>query len=462
MSIDLHQEYIQTTIKRSDGFTYDLTPYLLADPPLRIIDSLSSEKNRCTFGLVDCPWKPHWGDKITVKQGDQLLFGGSLRENATAERLAPTVIAYYVECPGYAYLLHRKQVIEAYSSTTDVAIMQDLISNYADGFIDAVQTGGTVTIDYMPLNYVSLPEAFNRVIQYSGKYYYVTPDRQIEYYSKSQREALTAVNVIKCGDGYHMYRELKHVGGNIQRLATRVRVRANRQKPSATTERHICHYDSNGNDNTIQLLYKPIPGEITVSRVSPSKTYTLSTDLVDAIPGELVINYDLGKIREGTGTLVFGTSDAVIEVEYKYEEPIEMFREDATAQTNIAAYEGDDGKHDDLIIARDIIDSSAALAIADAKLEQFSNPEEGGTITCWWKYARAGDILKLKDDFYDVDDSFLVQEVESTRVAPGLLEHKITYGKYYQIPNLFAQLRDLKRGLDQIVRFKSNRKALTS
>lgn len=463
------------TYKDYLGNSHDLTPYWQKNS-LRILDSINNDENECSFILFNPPWEPMYGETIQVFQSGVPLFGGKLTRRPEVEDVRGYQF-HHVTCPGFSRLLYRIFVRDLtnggpkiYTSTNDVAVMQDLITNYAPGFTQTkVKTGSTVTIDYLSL-FCSLPEAFDRVRSYSGKYWKVDAQRDIEYHSKAQK-ALVAADVFPLGDAMPYFKDLKHSKGDIRQLKNRVILRSYRQSNTITDKFHFHYTSATKRDNVVQLAWRPIQGTVSVTGANLGagipQGFTIGYDPPPMIfTQDLYVNCDYGKIYEGAATFFKArVVDQIITVEYKARQPIEMVRQDTSSQAIIAAIEGDSGVYDSLEFHREMISQTGAVNLSDDILDNWSEADANGEVTVWYPGVRAGWLINMAIAERDIDDQFVVQQVETSSMGdgiPGRLEHRLTYGKRYYLPSFYTLWRGLKRKIDTVARVPEHTWPLTS
>lgn len=161
---------------------------------LTITDVINDVVNTCKFILEDISGNgiPNNDQEIIVKDVDgNVIFSGYVVNVSYINRVkAGGIAAVNVSCIDYGRLLDRNLVHRTYTSQTDAAIIQDIITRYCAGAgitVNNVIEG--VTIDQIAFNYIQPSQAIRRICELTGRSWYIDYDKDIHYFPTTTNAA---------------------------------------------------------------------------------------------------------------------------------------------------------------------------------------------------------------------------------------------------------------------------------
>lgn len=166
-----------------------------------------------------------------------------------------------------------------------------------------------------------------------------------------------------------------------------------------------------------------------------SKFAIAKTDGIEGIDDESTVDYVTNsnsqsvKATDGEDVL---TSGQFIRFAYNERVPIRLQYTENVSAAALRALGIGDGIFDlDTYIDNNIADTSTALAIAQAKVAEFSNAIITGTFQTEQKGLRSGQLISVTDSTRGISDEYLIQKVQFVQDGGTHLDHitfKVTFG----------------------------------
>jgi len=162
------------------------------DKTVVIEDVINDKQNVCRFSMVDRSGNgiPSTDQEIVITNASGTRqFGGYILSVGLSQR-SEGVIKIDVNCIDYVRLLDRNLVHKSYSSMTDLAIIQDVISTYCPGFgITTANVVSGVTIDQISFNYLQVSQVMRRICDLTGRNWYIDYSKDVHYFPLIQSAA---------------------------------------------------------------------------------------------------------------------------------------------------------------------------------------------------------------------------------------------------------------------------------
>lgn len=227
----------------------------------------------------------------------------------------------------------------------------------------------------------------------------------------------------------------------------------NRTRSNAVRE--ITYVDA---DNfTVETVGSQTNGD-NITFFATSKTIGIE-GLVDESTVDYVYNSNEKSVRSASQTVTL-TTTVFIRFEYNERVPIQLQYQDNASSDALKALGFGDGVFDlDPITDRNIQDTSTAIALAQAKVNDFRNPIIKGSIDTDQDGLRAGQILNVQDTNRGFMGDYVIQTIRST-IRGGEFDdyfiHRVTFGttlfgiiEFYQ--KLLKQKDSIETGIDDVV-----------
>ena len=227
----------------------------------------------------------------------------------------------------------------------------------------------------------------------------------------------------------------------------------NRTRSNAVRE--ITYVDA---DNfTVETVTSQTNGD-NITFFATSKTIGIE-GLVDESTVDYVYNSNEKSVRSASQTATL-TTTIFIRFEYNERVPIQLQYQDNASSDALKALGFGDGVFDlDPITDRNIQDTSTAIALAQAKVNDFRNPLIKGTLETDQDGLRAGQILNVQDTNRGFMGDYVIQTIRSS-VRTGEFDdyfvHRVTFGttlfgiiEFYQ--KLLKQKDSIETGIDDVV-----------
>jgi hypothetical protein len=141
-----------------------------------ITDELNHEPNTASFNVSGIV--PLAGQSVAIQCGDtdlsHQLFGGRIiAVNKTYEAEKPANVIYACRAIDPTWLLNRRKVTKKYTNQSATAIVLDLVSSFTSGVTTVHVVAGLPTIDEITFTNEDVTDAFTRVCERIGGYWYI-------------------------------------------------------------------------------------------------------------------------------------------------------------------------------------------------------------------------------------------------------------------------------------------------
>jgi len=379
---------------------------------LVISDILTKEANTCSFEIVESyADKPEEGEEIEVKLDGTKIFDGRI-VSIESEKLSGNDFVFAIECVDWQCDLDKKMVVETYTGQTLYDIIDDINTKYLTGFtITNVENPGP-TIDRIQFNYQYPSECFQEICdEYIGYDWYVDYDKDIHFFPLETNDA-----PIELLDNGTEFDELV-INKDKTQVANRIWIRGGWYQSDQYTQDTITTI---AGQTEFPINYYPHDFSVTVDGVPK----TVGIEFVDPAGGhDFLMNANEKLLK--VDTIVMAGGEAVI-MKYDYEVPILCMVEDTTSQNIIKAIEGGDGVYEKYIVDQNIRTIEQARERGKAELLMYANPIIEGSFTSFQSGWRSGQRLHIDLTDRNIDEYYLVKEVEIECIGGDSLKYTVT------------------------------------
>lgn len=369
-------------------------------------DNLNDKTNTCTFKLVDISGDgaPVTDDEIIITLADDTKLFGGFVTGVKLQKQASGVVEYSVNCVDYTYVLDRYLAHRSYTSQTDAAIIDDLVTRYCVGLgVGTVNVLTGVTINSIKFNYIQLSQALRRLCQLTGRNWYIDYDKDVHYFPLTTNAA--PFNITSSANDYTNL----NISKDTSQLKNRVYVRGGTKLSDPTT------YSVKGDGAARQfpLPDKPHDVSVTVNGVAKS----LGIKNVDTTGYDYYLNFQEKYIEQDSGATLLATTDTLA-VTYTYDIPILVAVEDTAS---IIA----NGVKEFAIFDKNIDTTQAARDRASAELTDYANDIIEGSFITHTLGFRSGQYLTINLSEYAINDEYIVQKVTARSIGGGVFYYTV-------------------------------------
>ncbi len=342
-------------------------------------------------------WKPAVGEEIVVTVDGAKEFGGFIV--GVQEKVAGRdLLIYEVTCKDYTHELDRQLVVETYSSTSVLHIIQDIATNYLTNFT-LNNVNCDLVIDYIAFNYEQPSKCFQMLAELTGFEWYVDYDRDIHFFSKFSQAAPFNINDTL---GNHIYESL-FIDNDLTELRNTVYVRGGEYEADPRSE----IYQIENSVVTVNLAYKYASKPAVVVN---GTTVTVGIDGLDSFTDyDWLWNYNAKYIVTDVG------STATIQITGIPLFPVLALVYD---EASILTY----GIFMHRILDKSIGSKAAARERALAELTAYSQPLKHGRFETTQSGLRSGQLINAQSTVRDIaSENFLINKVTMGMLGPDKL-----------------------------------------
>lgn len=155
---------------------------------LRKRDVLNQQLDSCEFQIRKYGTKtyaPVLGQEVVIERDGTTIFGGVIVRVHEALDKSPAVLLYTVECADYSQYLKREIVTERYEGDTVQDIIDDLVANYTTDGFTAINVDGSLVIDSISFNRLSVADCLQKLADAISYVWYVDYDKDIHFFPKN-------------------------------------------------------------------------------------------------------------------------------------------------------------------------------------------------------------------------------------------------------------------------------------
>jgi hypothetical protein len=155
-------------------------------PGIVIRDVLNNVPNSCTFTVDGNSQKPYGGEKIGVideKDGDRLLFAGTVQTVEEAYEDQTDQVVWNVTAVDFTWLMNKRRPYGAYTLISASEIVKDLVSKYAPGFTSVHVQSGLARVSIVLDGTLDFSTTLNKIASMiGGGHWYVDYDQDVHFF----------------------------------------------------------------------------------------------------------------------------------------------------------------------------------------------------------------------------------------------------------------------------------------
>ena len=380
------------------------------DRSVIIDDVLNDQQNTCNFELVDLSGTgtPSNFQEVIIydTDGSTKLFAGYI-VSLQLKKQGTGVVVVQVKCLDYVWLLDRNLVHKSYEDMTDKEIIEDLVATYCPGYgITTTNVLEGVTISQISFNYIQISQVMRKICDLTGRNWYIDYEKDVHYFPLAT--ATTPFNITD-SDTSHYHKNLSIRRDGMQ-LKNRIYVRGGTKLSDTTV------YSSKGDGVKKQFVLPDKPHDVTITVNSVSKTVGIKN--VHTSGYDWYVNYQEKYVEQDSAGSTLSSSDTLV-VNYKYDIPILIAQEDSSS---IAL----NGVKEFAIFDKSISTTESARERALAELTDYAQNLIEGTFITVESGFRSGQYITINKSEYGVNDSYIVQRVNSRSLGGGQFEYQVS------------------------------------
>jgi len=365
-------------------------------------DALNQATDTLSFSVIyhaGQTYRPLVNLEVIMMDGASKVFGGKIYAVKKEIQGAGKVL-YRVRCKDYSYDLDRQRVNEGYESDTVNDIIDDILTNFTDGSFTATNVNCTITITKITFDRTTVTDALQRLAEVTGYSWYVDYDKDIHFFEKN---AEAAPFDLTDGDGNHIPETLK-ASDDFSQIRNRVFIKGGEIEGASRSE----FFDGDGSKLFFKLANK-FASKPVVEIASVAKT--VGIDFLDnETDFDCFWDYNQSYIRFKAGTVPGAGSDNV-EVAGIPLYNLVVQVEDPASILEYGVFEF--AKTDKTLKSRE-----EAVAMAQAEIEAYKNGLVEGGFETYESGLRSGQIINIQSTLLDIDEDFLVQNVDYRMISP--------------------------------------------
>lgn len=388
---------------------------------LTVFNVGNSTPDSCTMlipeSLIDTD--PAAGQEVKVFEGSTsgtVLFGGII-VNSKKAKYGEGLVRWDLRCSDYQKYLDRKLVSSIYTDETCLAIIEDIISNYADpalGFTtNNVDTG--ITIEKISFDYKPISECIRVLAEIAKFEWYVDVDKDIHFYR--QESVLAPFNITDVLLGSEITNYV--IGANYSTVRNSITVRGGYELSDPYTETQT----ADGIAREWGLKY--VPTDLTMTEGGVAKTIGEENIDVEADFDYMVNTAE--KVIRCSDHYTTPVDTTAMAFTYKYKKPVIAFVEDYASQIAIAAVEGGDGVYEHIIRDETLSSRTEAQDRAVIELNAYARPAVAGSFTTFYDGFRAGQTITLDRTGDTLNGNYQIKSVTIQNQGTNNARYDVTF-----------------------------------
>jgi hypothetical protein len=403
---------------------------------LRKTDHLNQQVDQLDFKVRKygtLTYSPSLGEEVVVTRNGVTIYGGVV-VRITETVAASKILTYKIECADYSQYLKRELVTERYESTTVGTIISDLIASYTSEGFTTVNVIGTLPIESISFNRLSVADSLQKLADAISYVWYVDYDMDIHFFPKNTEAGPS----LSDASGNYIFDSLEIVEDMTQ-VRNSVLVQGGEAKSeTARTET----FDGDGTKNHFALANK-FAGVPTVTVDSVAQTVGVEF-LDDDSSFDCMWNFNEKYIRFTSGnTPASGSNNVEIEGIYLYPIVVRV-----PAPSSIALF----GTYEFALTDKSIKSQDEAIARAQAELRSYQNSLHEGHFRTYENGFRSGQVIEISSVQRGKTISVLIQSVSAIMRDPmgESLEYNVRFATLKSI-GIIEYLQNQLRSNEVIV-----------
>lgn len=374
---------------------------------ITVDDILNDQQNTCNFSLIDRSGNgiPDGDEEITITLDDGTkLFGGyTLRVKYRSKSKTGALVAD-IQCVDYSRLLDSFLVHKTYLDMTDKEIIESIVETYCIGF--GITTNNViegVTIDQIGFNYIQPTQALRRIVDLTGRNWYIDYDKDIHYFPMTQNPAPFNID-----DTSANYSDLS-LSKDSSQIKNRVYVRGGTKLSEFTT------HEQRGDSKKRQFLLPDKPHDISVLVNGVAKSIGVKN--IDTSGFDFYVNFQEKYIEQDSGAALLTPTDTV-STTYKYDIPILIAQdyEPSILESGVKEF---------AIFDKSITTTAAARDRAIAELTDYGQKMIAGSFKTFTPGFRSGQYMNINLAEHGINDDYIINRVTARSFGGGLYEYTV-------------------------------------
>lgn len=374
---------------------------------LKINNVITKRPDSCQFSLITPEYTtaPTMGQEVIVYDGATKIFAGviiDLEEGAEAKKL----LRYDVKCTDYVRLLSRKLVPATYTGQTVEAIIDDLITNYAQSGFTTNNVSCLKVINYIGFNYKPLDKCIEQLANLVGFDWYVDEDRDLHFFAKGTKSAPTDIT----DDGGVVEQESLVIRRDNSQIKNVIYVRGGEYLGTTFTSEiqadgveTIFNLPGRYNDLSVTLTGDPLT--VGIDNISDPN----SVDVLYNYQEKFIKFKEADKPSAGATIRYAGAPYIPVIVKERHPQSI----------NTLASAEGGTGEYEFLIVDKTILSKEAARERARAELDAYKETISEGEFVTEYPGFLAGQTVRITSALRGIDEEFILNNVRITEFGTG-------------------------------------------
>lgn len=365
-------------------------------PNLQIKNQLSNTVDSAYFLVKYKDYVPRFNDEVEIYDNEVKIFGGRVIDITESTETIDEYKIYEVNCVDHTYELDSRLVARTYENKTIKYIIDDIISDYAEGFTSN-NVVSDFTISKIVFNRIPVSQCLRRLADIVKFEWFIDPNKDVHFFPK-----FTELAPFDMTEGNYLTRSyIKNIDGS--QLVNRVGVRGG-------------EYDGALFNDTITVV-----GNETKSFKLP---YRFANLVIELNGTPQIVGIDFINTFDDKDVL-YNFQEQSINFENPLSDEDEIFFEGnpkvpvfANAQDpeSIATY----GLKEKMIVDRGIISNTIARRRASAELLTYVEEVVSGKFITYQSGLRAGQVIKNPDG-----EDMLIKSVDFKARTPFEFEYSV-------------------------------------
>lgn len=376
---------------------------------LTIQQHLSKQPSTLNFIIKGVKNALSLGDSITLTEDSEDIFTGTITDKK-AVSLGGVGVAYeYTAMDGY-FQLDRILVSKAYTDTTAVDIVDDIITNYVTGITLDAPTESP-SIKTARFNYEQPSRCIQKIANQIGWDWYIDANNVLHFFSPSSNPAPFEVT----DDNGNAIAKSLNFDSNITELKNVIYIRGGEYLSAISEANAVDRYEADGEQVAFPLVYRYNSVEVTLDGTPLDVGVDFLNDPADHdvlynFQEKLVRFRDDNKPTVGQVLKVFGNNYI----------PLVMRVED---EDSITTY----GQRDGVNIDQTINSIEEAELVGGALLEKWREGSQEGSFSTRQTGLRVGQTIRITSARFGIDKDYKINSIVGTVKHHGELEYQIQF-----------------------------------
>ena len=372
-------------------------------------EMLGKQPTTLQFNIRNYPSKtylPSMNDVVTMYDGANLIFAGTVSEMDNV--IGGLMGTYTITARDYLALADSRVIAKTYTSQTITQIVTDFFTTFISGFT-VVHVNCPITLDSMQINYLTISQAMQKLMQAAGGGYdwYIDFNKDVHVFQTGSVSAPFALDDVS---GNHVYDSMTYKN-DFSQLQNSITVRGTNNISSPVTNNQV----ADGKQIIFPVGYFNQTSFTASKALAATPTTFVSLNvgkdgvdnpasfdcLYNSIQGILIFPT---ATKPASGDVIQSTGTPSFPVISQVQDPV-----------SIAKY----GEYDYVIVDQSIASKVIARNKAQAQLLLYSNPIGSGTFRTSKSGLVMGQVIVINCPTMGISGVYKIQQITTTLRTPS-------------------------------------------